>query len=173
MEARDSSHLAARTARQPEAARQALRHGGVVRHRRLRRGQQQYSPSLRRDPAGVYRLTSLDKRSVPVTIYNGPYTDPQSGERVQSMVAQVIDGVVGLADDGTYQLAVDLLINADGDVFPVPLTGFGWYEVQGNQVAFTSDAAATGLVGTLGNGTVTLPYPIRGATRKLAFRKAE
>jgi hypothetical protein len=89
------------------------------------------------------------------------------------MVAQVVDGVVGLAEDGTYELAVDILINADGDVFPVPRFGSGSYEVQGNRVAFTSDAGATGLVGTLGDGTVTLPYPIRGETKKLMFRRAQ
>jgi hypothetical protein len=92
---------------------------------------------------------------------------------VKSLVATVVDGVVGLAEDGTYQLAVDILINADGDVIPVPLTGFGSYEVQGNKVAFTSDAGATGLQGTLGNTSIALPYPIRGETRQLVFRKTQ
>jgi hypothetical protein len=131
------------------------------------------APAFNGDPTGVYQLTQIDKRALPVTIYNGPYTDPQSGQRVKSLVATVVDGVVGLADDGTYQLAVDILINADGDVIPVPLTGFGWYEVQGNKVAFTSEGGATGLVGTLSNASVALPYPIRGETRQLVFRKAE
>jgi hypothetical protein len=131
------------------------------------------APAYNGDPIGVYRLTQIDNRALPVTIYNGPYTDPQSGQRVKSLVATVVDGVVGLAEDGTYQLAVDILINADGDVIPVPLTGFGSYEVQGNKVAFTSDAGATGLKGTLGNTSIALPYPIRGETRQLVFRKAQ
>jgi len=129
------------------------------------------APAFNGDPVGVYQLTQIDKRTLPVTIYNGPYTDPQTGQRVKSLVATVVDGVVGLADDGTYQLAVDILINADGEVIPVPLTGFGWYEVEGNKVAFTSDGGATGLVGTLSNASVALPYPIRGEKRQLVFRK--
>ena len=136
-------------------------------------GSSSTAPAYNGDPIGVYRLTQIDKRALPVTIFNGPYTDPQSGQRVKSLVATVVDGVVGLAEDGTYQLAVDILINADGDVIPVPLTGFGSYEVRGNKVAFTSDGGATGLVGTLSDASVALPYPIRGQTRQLMFRRAQ
>jgi len=125
----------------------------------------------RSDPTGIYGLIAFNNQQAPVVIYNGPYYDPATNYTYDPFIIQVTGGEISLNDDGTFLLAMDLLLSANGRDVPQTMHIEGEYEARGSKVTLY-DADDNPLVAQLKNGELSLPLGIRGKNGYAVFRHA-
>ena len=98
--------------------------------------------------AGLYALTTIDKKSIPFQIFRGRYYYAAVGYTFDDLTITVTGGELVLQDNGQFHLAVDLKFAADGDEDAGTRSFNGRYKVNGTEIILTD---ATGSV----SGTIT------------------
>ena len=121
--------------------------------------------------AGDYLLETIQARSLPATVYDGPIGDPEDGTYHDSYVVTVTGGNVTLEDGGYYNILVSYTAVADGEPWSLLLMETGTYEIDGSRIVLTSDYGDE-TAGTVRDGEVSVRMAIAGeATMPYVFRK--
>ena len=121
--------------------------------------------------AGEYSLETIQARSVPTQVYDGPIGDPEDDNYHDSYVVTVTGGTMTLEADSYYHMLVSYTAVADGEPFSLLLMEFGTYEIDGNRIVLTSDYGDE-TAGTVRDGEVTIRMAIAGeTTMPYVFRK--
>ena len=121
--------------------------------------------------AGEYSLETIQARSVPTQVYDGPIGDPEDDNYHDSYVVTVTGGTMTLEDDRNYHMLVSYTAVADGEPFSLLLMEFGTYEIDGNRIVLTSDYGDEA-AGTVRDGEVAIRMAIAGeTTMRYVFRK--
>jgi hypothetical protein len=100
--------------------------------------------------AGLYALTTIDKKSIPFQIFRGRYYNAGNGYTYDDLSIIVTGGELVLQKNGQFHLAIDLKFAAYGDEDSGTRSFNGRYKVNGTELVLTD---ATGSVsGTLAQG---------------------
>lgn len=123
--------------------------------------------------AGEYLLETIQTKSVPVKIYDGPIGNPRDGDYYRSFVVTVKRGAIDLDDAGHYHMMVDYRVVADGETTDGSVDGRGSYEINGNRIALTRLDGVDGGAGTVRSGEVMIQMTIvdEGVTMPYVFRQ--
>jgi len=120
---------------------------------------------------GDYLLETIQARSLPATVYDGPIGNPEDDNYHDSYVVTVTGGNVTLEDGGYYNILVSYTAVADGEPWSLLLMETGTYEIDGSRIVLTSDYGDE-TTGTLRDGEVAIRMTIAGeATMPYVFRK--
>jgi len=121
--------------------------------------------------AGEYSLETIQARSLPAKVYDGPVGDPRDDDYYQSYIITVSGGTLTLDDDGYYHMLLSYTAVADGQPFFRIYLETGTYEVDGSRILLASDYGDEA-PGTVRDGEVTIRMAIAGdAVMPYAFRK--
>ncbi len=121
--------------------------------------------------AGDYLLETIQARSLPATVYDGPIGDPEDDNYHDSYVVTVTGGNVTLEDGGYYNILVSYTAVADGEPWSLLLMETGTYEIDGSRIVLTSDYGDE-TTGTVRDGEVAIRMGIAGtATMPYVFGK--
>ena len=123
--------------------------------------------------AGEYLLETIQAKSLPVKIYDGPIGDPGNNDYYDSYVLTIKRGAIDLDDAGNYHLMVDYHLVRDGNAIDDSWDGYGTYEINGNKIDLTRDDGVAGGDGTLRSGQVTIQMTMvdEGSDMAYVFRK--
>jgi len=126
-----------------------------------------------RSVAGEYLLETIQTKSLPAKIYDGPIGDPRDDDYYWSYVVTIKRGAIDLDDAGNYHLMVDYHLIADGEPEDDSFDGYGTYEINGNKIVLTRNDGDGGGDGTVRNGEVTIQMTMvdEGAVMPYVFRK--
>ena len=124
------------------------------------------------DPAGRYTLVSVDKKAVPVVVFDGDFYDADYGGTYPLFV-RVNGGEVTLEDGGGFHLAIDRTWRNDEDGGDGNLLIDGTYRIDGSKIAIDTDGGAG--TGSFQNGEITLSLDVgeTGKMKKYIFRRAK
>ena len=126
------------------------------------------NPNPNTDPAGmppgVRKLVNIAATNLPVTIYNGPGSNAQTGETYNQVTFVVTGGSMEFVSAERFTMAVNLTITTDGvrktTVFHVE----GRYEMQGPTFKFHPTSGLNrDFGGSRGNGVVTVHVDLIGS----------
>jgi hypothetical protein len=123
-----------------------------------------------KNPAGIYGLRQVDGKKIPAEVFRDRYYDPDLDVTFDPLVVQITGGEVILSEDGTFHMAVDVALIANGNEDRTSVTGDGTYEITGNKIVFQGAGGA--VPGTLRNGDITLEIDAQGQMRRYVFRYA-
>ena len=130
-------------------------------------------PTTPQNVAGEYLLETIQAKSLPVKIYDGPIGDPEDDDYFWSYVVTIKRGAIDLDDAGNYHLMVDYHLIVDGEPEDGSFDGYGTYEVDGNRIALTRDDGVDGGDGSVRSGQVTIQMTMvdEGVVMPYVFRK--
>ena len=117
-------------------------------------GDSSTGPQAPKNPAGLYVLQQVDRKSVPAEIFNGKYYSPYLDITFDPMVVTVTGGEITLTDAGDVEFAVNYSTWALGTEFRNSLKFTGTYEINGDRIRL--DAANASFTGSYKNGVITL-----------------
>ena len=118
------------------------------------------------DPTGLYSLRAVGKDAIPAQVYRGPVP----GIPVPLTIG-ITGGEVILQDDGTFSVALDLTMGANGQTLPRPVNFYGDYEIDGGRLLMV-DGAGNEVEATLRNGVITMGLDLvgLGTIKQYTFR---
>jgi hypothetical protein len=119
-----------------------------------------------KNPVGIYALMQVDSKPIPTEIYHGPYFDASIPHFYNQYVAKVTGGEIVLQEGGRFHMAVDGSITADGQEGSGTIAFDGYYEIEGDQITFTTDEGGDGTA-TLRNGTISSGADLMGDGKKM------
>jgi hypothetical protein len=130
-------------------------------------------PTTPQNVAGEYLLETIQTKSLPVKIYDGPIGEPGEDDYYDSYVLTIKRGAIDLDDAGNYHLMVDYHLVRDGYAVDDSWDGYGTYEINGNKIDLTRDDGVGGGDGTVRSGQVTIQMTMvdEGADMAYVFRK--
>ena len=130
-------------------------------------------PTTPQNVAGEYLLETIQAKSLPVKIYDGPIGEPGDDDYYDSYVLTIKRGAIDLDDAGNYHLMVDYHLVRDGDAVDDSWDGYGTYEINGNKIDLTRDDGVGGGDGTVRSGQVTIQMTMvdEGVDMSYVFRK--
>lgn len=115
--------------------------------------------------AGEYLLETIQARSLPAKVYDGPTAN------YRSYVVTVTGATLTLEDDGYYHILVGFNTVADDQPFNRIYLETGSYEVTGSRVVLTNDYGEVA-TGTVQDGEVTIRMAVAGEpVMPYVFRK--
>ena len=123
------------------------------------------------NPLGIYGLLTVDRTAIPAEVFRGPYYVREL-EITVTLVVKVTGGEVILQEDGSFHLAVDFTMGAEGREGSLTMTSDGTYEIDGGRILFETEGGSE--VGSLRNGQITLPLDVMddGRMKSYTFRHA-
>lgn len=120
-------------------------------------GDSSTGPSKNADPGttgsntpGLYALTTIDKRSIPIQIFRGRYYFAEVGYTFPDMSIVVTGGELVLQKNGQFHLAIDLRFAANGGEDTGTRSFDGRYKVNGTELVLTDASGSTS--GTISQG---------------------
>jgi hypothetical protein len=102
--------------------------------------------------AGLYALTTIDKKPIPFQIFRGRYYYAEIGYTFDDLSITVTGGELVLQDNGQFHLAVDLKFAANGGEDTGTRSFNGRYKVNGTELVLTD--ASGSVSGTLAKDLV-------------------
>jgi hypothetical protein len=129
------------------------------------------APQAPKNPAGLYVLDQVDRKSVPAEIFHGRYYSPYLDITFDPMVVTVTDGKVVLDDTGDVEFAVNYSTWALGTEYVNTFKFTGTYEINGDRIRL--DAANASFAGSYKNGVITVSldaYDPAETKKTYAFR---
>ena len=108
------------------------------------------------NPVGSYTLTQVDRASLPVEIYHGPYFDAANQRFYNQYIVTIDGGTVDLDADGSFSQLLKMTYDGDGEQSMGLSMGFGAYQVKGDKIRLVFDDDGSELNGTLRSGTLTI-----------------
>lgn len=124
--------------------------------------------------AGNYVLEGVDDEAPPVTIHHGPWLDRINVRFYNLYHAEITGGSIELDGDDRFVMSISGTVNADGQLFSMTMYTEGYYEVDGDEIWFTSDDPALGSsVGTLDGGAIYFVVDVmkKGVANELVFER--
>jgi hypothetical protein len=130
-------------------------------------------PTTPQNVAGEYLLESIQARSLPTKVYDGPIGNPGDDDYYDSYVLTIKRGAIDLDDAGNYHLMMDYHLVRDGDAIDDSWDGYGTYEINGNKILLTRGDGVDGGDGTVRSGQVTIQMTMtdEGPDMPYVFRK--
>jgi hypothetical protein len=124
------------------------------------------------NPVGDYDLQTIQARSLPTKIHDGPIGNPGDDNYYQSYVVTVTTGGITLEDGGSYQMLIAYTAAwDDGEPYSLFVIESGTYEINGSQIVLTSDYGDE-TTGTVRDGEVAVRMAMAGvATMPFVFRR--
>ena len=121
-------------------------------------------------PAGRYELVQVDKKAVPINVYDGDFYDKDYGGTYPLLV-RVTGGEITLEDGGGFHLAIDRMWRTDDGGGDGKLLIDGTYRIDGSKIAIDTNAGAG--TGSFQNGDITLSLDVgeTGTMKKYTFRR--
>jgi hypothetical protein len=123
--------------------------------------------------AGEYLLETIQSKSLPVKIYDGPIGNPKDDNYYRSFVVTVKRGAIDLDGAGNYRRMVDYRLIADGEITDGSVEDGGTYEINGDRIVLTRDDGIDGGSGTVLPGELMVRMTIvdTGAPMQYVFRQ--
>lgn len=124
--------------------------------------------------AGNYSLRNIDLQPPPVTIHHGPWLDRVNVRFYNLYHVEITSGLIELDGDDRFVMTYNGRVVADGQEFATSLTTEGFYEVDGDEIWFTSDDATLGTaMGILQGRTITFAVDLmeKGVDNEFVFQR--
>lgn len=123
------------------------------------------------NPAGEYDLETIQTKSLPAKVYDGPIGDPEDDDYLESYVVTVTGGGMTLEDNGYYHILIAYTGVMDGEPYSLFYLETGTYETNGSRIVLTNDYGEEA-EGTVRDNEVTVRMGIAGtATMPYVFRR--
>ena len=122
---------------------------------------------------GTYVLETIQTKSLPAKIFDGPIGSPRNNDYYRSFVVTVRAGQIELDDYGNYRATFLYNVVADGEAHDGVLVKNGTYMLNGNRIALTTDEGVDAGVGTIRSGQITISMTIvdEGKAMPWVFRQ--
>ena len=122
------------------------------------------------DVAGNYTLATVQAKTLPVKVYDGPVGDENAGYR--SYIVTVRGGEIRMDDQGYYVRIMNYHIVADGEPSDGRIVDAGTYEINKGRIVFTKVDGTPGGSGPVRAGEITMSIGIvqGGPTYPYVFR---
>jgi hypothetical protein len=118
---------------------------------------------------GNYNLRSVEGNRLPVEVYHGPWFDGVNKRFYNQMILVVKNGVINLDDTDRWAMTLDVQMTLDAVTTQQTLAIMGSYEIDGEEILFSSFDDDTELAGTIKKGTISLSMDVGGSEREKAY----
>ena len=125
------------------------------------------------DIPGSYVLETIQTKSLPVKIFDGPIGNPRNNDYYRSFVVTVRAGQIDLDNYGNYHATFLYNVVANGEARDGVLAKSGTYMLNGSRIALTTDEGVDAGVGTIRSGQITISMTIvdEGTAMPWVFRQ--
>jgi len=122
---------------------------------------------------GEYLLQTIESKSLPVKVYDGPVGQPGDDDYYESWALTIKRGGIDLDDAGNYHLMMDYHLVRDGEVIDDSFDGYGTYQMNGSKIELTRGDGQSGGGGSVRSGQVTIQMNMvaEGDVVPYVFRK--
>lgn len=118
---------------------------------------------------GNYNLRNVDGNRPPVEVYHGPWFDGVNRRFYNQRILVVKNGVINLDDTDRWAMTLDVQVTLDAVTTQQTLAIMGSYEIEGDQIVFSSFDDDLELAGTIKKGTISLSMDVGGSEREKAY----
>jgi len=118
---------------------------------------------------GNYNLRNVDGNRLPVEVYHGPWFDGVNKRFYNQMILVVKNGVINLDGTDRWAMTLDVQMTLDAVTTQQTLAVMGTYEIDGDQIVFSSFDDGTELAGTIKKGTISLSMDVGGSEREKGY----
>ena len=125
------------------------------------------------DIPGTYELETIQTKSLPVKIFDGPIGNPRNNDYYRSFVVTVRAGQIELDDYGNYRAVFLYNVVANGESSDGVLAKSGTYTLNGNRITLTTDEGVVAGSGNIRSGEITISMTIvdEGKAMPWVFRQ--
>ena len=118
---------------------------------------------------GNYNLRTIDANQLPVEVYHGPWFDPVNTRFYNQRIVVVKNGVINLDDTDGWTMAFDVQVTLDDFTTQQTLSVSGSYQIDGEDIVFSTFDQDGQLSGTIKKGKISLTMDLAGSERDKAY----
>ena len=118
---------------------------------------------------GNYNLRTIDENQLPVEVYHGPWFDPVNTRFYNQRIVVVKSGVINLDDTDRWAMTFDVQTTLDDFTTRQTLAVAGTYEIDGEDIVFSTFEDDGQLAGTINRGKISLTMDLAGSDRDKAY----
>ena len=118
---------------------------------------------------GNYNLRTIDENQLPVEVYHGPWFDPVNTRFYNQRIVVVKRGVINLDDTDRWAMTFDVQVTLDDFTTQQTVSVTGTYEIDGEDIVFSTFDDDGELSGTIKKGKIALAMDLAGSDRDKAY----